>query len=461
VDCWENKPPGIAWLSALGLVIQAEESLGAWLIPPMVAILNLAIFSWIVYRGWGVFAAMTGGLLAGIVTTMRMYDAPSINPDFYGSMFALGGSSMIVAALGWREREANTTASGIRFATVLLSWLAGLWFCAAVLVKQTGLVALICFTLVGVFGHLFARRSGKRIWLTGGVWFAAVLGLGVAAFVLASQDLLRPAWEAIFTFNRGLMSPGHLGASLWTWERAAGALCSLQFPLWLAGIGVLAAAWPRSNEENGPILLAAALFLWWLCEVVLALAGPSQSMRYWQGTFPPMLWLAALGLHRLREVLLLLLGLHRAVAFVLVVTAAYFLGHPLWDSYRHGLASSYLAYAEGDSERARLREIGAVIQEHVPAGERIYVLAYDAGVYVYADRLPASRFTYPRSKEQMDEILADLSSAKAYAIVVPSRVSGGFEKWCDDECHKRIDEITSSHATATGSIQYSIRLKGK
>jgi hypothetical protein len=85
------------------------------------------------------------------------------------------------------------------------------------------------------------------------------------------------------------------------------------------------------------------------------------------------------------------------------------------------------------------------LQETVPAGEPVYVWAYDAGVYVYARRPSACRFTYPRSVEQMEEILASLTGDEAYAILVPEGGSPEFERWCDRTCRQRLNRVLSGY----------------
>ena len=39
LDCWENKPPGIAWINALGLVLSPGGQLGVWVLPAAWALL--------------------------------------------------------------------------------------------------------------------------------------------------------------------------------------------------------------------------------------------------------------------------------------------------------------------------------------------------------------------------------------------------------------------------------------
>jgi hypothetical protein len=135
----------------------------------------------------------------------------------------------------------------------------------------------------------------------------------------------------------------------------------------------------------------------------------------------------------------------RAALTVITVTVIPLLALPLAEQYQHGLATSYLTYTSDKTERDRLEVVGRQIQEAVPGTEPIYVWAYDAGTYLYANRRPASRFTYPRSPQQMREILADLVAAKASAILVPQHRSHEFDLWCDEACHQRLSEVLAGY----------------
>ncbi len=87
--------------------------------------------------------------------------------------------------------------------------------------------------------------------------------------------------------------------------------------------------------------------------------------------------------------------------------------------------------------------MGNQVQNLVPVGKAIYVQAYDPGIYLYSSRKAASRFTYPRSAEQMREILSDLAAGKAYALLIPETGAPEFDRWCDEACHQQLDEILS------------------
>ncbi|UCG34446.1 MAG: hypothetical protein JSU68_07350 [Phycisphaerales bacterium] len=104
IDSWENKPPGIAWINATALALAGGRPLGAWIAPGVVAVAVLALTAWGVSRVLGRVAAIGLLFTAGVVMTMRVHDAPSINPDFYSAAFALAAVTLFVVALSARAR---------------------------------------------------------------------------------------------------------------------------------------------------------------------------------------------------------------------------------------------------------------------------------------------------------------------------------------------------------------------
>jgi hypothetical protein len=505
IDCWENKPPGLAWINAAAIAVGGGAMIGPWLMPGALLLLVLIIVGVIVHRLMGLFAACGVVLIGGVVFTLRLYDAQSVNPDFYSAMFELAAGAIVLAVMARgsqhivgpvagsdqkaaleRAHEQSTTSAQYTprhdlLIPVVLGLLAGILWAAAATVKHTGVVGLVAFTIVGIVLQL--RQSPqwpqwKRAIIP--AWVGFILGLGGVLTALILHGTYLGAWDAAVAFNRNLATWDNVCIALGTWSRAVAGLAPVQLGLWIALVGLIAACRWRSDpghdwSENRPRLherdnhpyhaatllspaLMFALLLWWGGQVVLAMIGPSHSMRYWQATFPPMLLLAAGGCWYIARLYLYLPARSRSPLVLAVGTVALVLGWPLYDHYRVGTASSYLAYSEGDPERVRLREIGEVVAKHVPQGERVYVLAYDAGVYLYADRRPASRYTYPRSARQMEEILSDLESGKAYAVLAPERLPSLFDIRCDETCRSKLEALLQSADSTTSIHGYQMHV---
>ncbi len=446
VDCWENKPPGIAWVNALGIALSGGGQLGAWLLPGLTALLSLVVTGYAIARVLSRCAACLGVLLASVVWSLRLYDTPSINPDFYSAMLELAACSVWIVSLEMTGRVR-------RFACGLA---AGLVWAAAATFKQTGLVGLLAVSVVAAAGAVTGRGEGRR-WaaVTALAWIGLAIGLGAVTAVLAHQSTLAQAWEAIFVFNRGLASAEAVGAAAGQWPRALTGLAPIQLPLWLGLVGIVATLRTGvANRLSNAFVTAVAL--WWIAQVLLALIGPSRSMRYWQATFPAMLWLAGVGIYHLEMMFRRLETSYRIPLAVVCATVALLLCRPLADHYLHGVADCYVAYSREETQRGRLAGLGREIQRLVPEGRAIYVWSYDAGAYLYASRSQASRFSYPRSADQMQEILSDLAAGKAWAILIPVSSDSAFDRWCDEACNQTLSDILTGYEVKTTIDRYQV-----
>jgi hypothetical protein len=455
VDCWENKPPGVAWLNALGLAMSGGDGVGPWLLPGATAAAALAAL-WV--AATRLFSVRTGRrivLIAALVYALRIYDTPSINPDFYASVFELAAVSLWLFGFAGGGVAATRTR-----VTTICTLGGGLMWSAATACKQVACIGLIALTLVA-FALAAARHTEGRRWLKGvaAAWVGFTIGIGAVAGVLAYQHTLGEAWAAIVTFNTGFADGTALIAALGG-RRVRADLAPVAAFLWLALLGggmTLYAG--RANRTSRPLVFA--MILCWFAAVAFALLGPSGSMRYWQATFTPMILLAGAGVYHIQQAQERLEGTQRLTFIAVIVTALVMLMRPTLDEVRVGLASSYAASVEQPDERDRLVEIGRRVRKLVPPGERIYVWGYHTGVYVYSDRLPASRFTYPRSHEQMDEILADLERGKAYLLLIPKHRVPEFAHFCNEACHQRLEGVLQTYRSLEPIGPYGVWVRAK
>ncbi len=431
VDCWENKPPGIAWINALGIALGGGDEFVAWLLPGLFCLLSVAVLGFAVARTLSRTAACATVIVASVVFTLRMYDAVSINPDFYSAVLELSACSLWVLAF-------DASRKGRR---LLLGMLAGLLWAMAVTVKQTGLTGLFAITAVTVVLSAVTKLDARR-WFAATVysWMGFAVGLAIVAGILAGQQTLGIAVDAVFRFNTGLISAENVTGLLNSWPRVQGWVQPVVLPLWLGLIGVIATLRSDKSDRLSSSFVVAML-IWWVMQAALALLGPSRSARYWQATFPAMLWLCGVGIYHIEAIFRQVGRRHRTVLGVICATLLVLLGRPLFDHYIYGLAASHSSYSKKLTERDRLSAMGDKIQTLVPRGERIYVWAYDSGIYVHAHRLGASRFTYPRSAAQMREILSALRSGKARVLLIPAVRSHHFGQWCDPACQQELDQI--------------------
>lgn len=446
-DCWENKPPGIAWLNALGFVITRGQPVGPWILPGILEVAMLV----------GVWAALRrivqertarkAVLVTALVYSLRLYDTPSINPDFYASIFELAAIALLirgaipplgVGSISEAESENLPVENNHCTYSYALCLLAGLLWAAATSFKQIGCVGLLVLTLWGIVAALSQSELRAHVLKTiGATWAGFLIGVGVVAGVLWRQGTLHEAWQAIYTFNTGLLNADDFLAAIGNRARLKSELAPLVLPLWLALTGVIMSFWYR-RFRGFPLSLTFGLVLWWAAAVVLAAMGPSRSMRYWQATFPPMLILAAVGLYYIQLVQDRLAHPERLTAFVVAATAAVLLARPAIVELRAGLATSLVASSDHPTEREQLIEIGDRVRSLVGQDDSIYVLDYRPAIYVYADRPAAARFNYPRTAEQWSEILGELQSGNSSFVLEPGDPSPEFRRFCDASCEQSL-----------------------
>lgn len=444
-DCWENKPPGIAWLSALGLLATQGNSVGPWLIPAIFHAVALLIVWRVARRVFHERTARKTVLIAALAYALRIYDSPTIHPDFISSILELLAALALIRAIVPRlhpEIEFDGVARDEgRLPAYSLCAISGLLWAAAMSIKQVGcagfLVVSFMLLLASVLSPELRIRTLRAVLA---MWAGFALGVGTVAAVLWQQGTLTDAWQAIYTFNIGLADAGGLRELIARRAAVRSELAPLILPLWLGLTGVVMSFWYR-RYGGFPLYLVIWLTLWWAAALILAGLGPSRSMRYWLATFPPMLVLATVGLHYIQVAQMRLGHPERLTLFVLAATVAIVLVRPALLELRSGVATSYAAARAEPTERERLVKIAGRVRELTATNDRIYVLDYASGIYVYSDRLPAVRFNYPRSEEQYEEILSRLESGAAKLLIVPKRPAGAFRQFCNDQCKERVEEL--------------------
>ncbi len=441
VDAWENKPPGIAWLNAAMLALGRDHRLFAWLGPAALALGSLVVMGWSQARVLSGRVACLSVSLGAVVLSLRAYDTPSINPDCYAASFEMMGLSLFIAAL----------VATRPWSVMSLALAAGLTFAMGVSVKQAACLGPAVIFFVAIASK-FVRFDGRKRFVLSTMlaWVGFLLGCAAVAGVLYQRGTLADAWAAVFTFNRDLLSFDAWAHAVSSFSRAWAGLSPLQLPLWLAMVGVIVTL-ATGCAGSVKRAVAGTLSLWIVGAIILALAGPSRSPRYFQAIFPPMLWLAGLGLFHIGDAYGKLERGIRSMVGVFALTVLLLMGRPLGETYLHGLAESHVASQRPLTERSVYEAVGVKMREWVPEDKSIYVLAYDSGVYVHSRRPSASRFTYPRSETQMAEILGDLEADKADAILVPTKRASQFDRWCDESCRERIARVTNRY-TSRGNI---------
>jgi hypothetical protein len=229
-------------------------------------------------------------------------------------------------------------------------------------------------------------------------------------------------------------------------------------PLWIGLAGIVCTSRVRGANAQS-VAIVVSLLLWLFLQTWAALAGPSMAMRYWQSTFPPILWLAGIGAYHLEDTFQRLGAGHRRAFFVACATLVILLGRPAFDQYLLGVSESSLARQAKPTEREQFAVLGETVSKAVPAGETVYVWAWDAAVYVHADRSPASRYTYPRNADQMSQILDDLLARPPAAILMPEDSSPEFDRWCEAACYRALNELLMGYEPQATVGRYRVMVR--
>jgi hypothetical protein len=275
-------------------------------------------------------------------------------------------------------------------------------------------------------------------------WLGFLAGMGAIVGLLGLRGTLAEAWQAVYVFNTRYAGTEDWLQALRGWGRAVDALQPIQLAVWFALLGLVVVLFGR-RMGRFPRPLAIGLLIWFLLEVLFALVGPSRSSRYWQATWPPILLLGASAFRYLQMSSRRLGRRYRSGFYLILATVVIVLLAPTWRHYRYDLATSYQEYASDDRERDRLHTLAARLVELVPEREAVCVLNYDSGVYVYSRRAAVSRFTYPRSHEQVAEILGTLEAGEAAAILVPPGRGRLPVAYMNDAAWARIDRVLEDY----------------
>jgi hypothetical protein len=371
----------------------------------------------------GTASACITAVLASAIMTLRSYDAASINPDYYAAVLALPAAGLWLSAIDVRQ------ARGVWWRGLL----AGIFFAAAALMKQTGVLGVASLTLVAILAVLFHADYRRWAGVTAMTWLGFLVGVGAAGYVLFRDGTLAIAYDSVIRFNTGLVRSDALRGMIHEWPRISSWCEPVGIALLLGLVGVFADHQNTDRRLSRPVVMVFPV--WWGLELVFALLGPSASARYVLGTFPAMSLAAAVGVSLIVGAFAALPTRLRAAPVVLFASVVWLIGGRLFDSYAGGLAQSYVDAIRQPTERDRLGQLGARVRALVPEeNDAIYVWNYDSGVYVHAGRPCASAHTHPRAADHVQAILSAIRDGRTKLVLIPGGGSHHFDIWCDAQC---------------------------
>ncbi len=403
LDVWDNKPPGIYWINALGMLLGGGSYYG------VVAMCVLALL--VAHTAFFIAAASVYHRGAAAVTTILL--------SFYLTHpFYTGGTNRTETFLVACELTA--------LACYLHGWIRDRgwkWYAAGVLCGAAFLFKQVGLALWGSLGlHLIILMVARRLSAASGVRRGLLLLAGaastvaVAAAALAAQGALGAAWFATFTFNGAYFSQG---VSQFPYNYVTYMLERDHiYPILLLPLLMAAAAWIHAvlwalRPAYRPTDIAAALapkrptcpapvllFTLWLAVAFYgALLSPHGFRHYLVPVIPPLLMIAGYLVNALRAEMKLLRRMQqRAWVTAAFVAMAYF----AWGAVRlqfEGFARVWVARIDpwlnqvGTYEPAHWEVVGDAVARWSGPADRIHCWGYMPGVYLQARRINASRFT--------------------------------------------------------------------
>lgn len=194
-DVWDNKPPGIYWINALGYRIGGDSYYGVIALCAAALVLSHIFFFVVAVSVYFPPAAALLTVLASFFMTHIFYQGGANRTETFLVFFELAAVALYVR--GWAKDR-------------WYKWLtAGMCCGAAFLCKQVGLAAL------GAMGlHTIVLMATRELPLAAGLRRGLLLLAGAAATLsaaaayLAWQNALQAAWFAAFTFNRAYFEAG-------------------------------------------------------------------------------------------------------------------------------------------------------------------------------------------------------------------------------------------------------------
>lgn len=396
LDVWDNKPPGIYWINAVGMLVGGGSYFGviAMCVVALLAahVCFFGICASVYFRGAATFAT----ILLSFFLTHAFYTGGTNRTETFLVPCELAAVLLYIRGCA-RDRWWTWYAAGVCGGLAFLFKQVGLAAWGAL-----GLHAVLLVVLRDVPWQVGLRRCALLV-----VGLATTLGL--AGAYLASQGALYEAYFAAFTFNRAYFAAG---ASQWPYSYLSWVLLKdhffpiLRLPLLMAIAACIhAALWrlrpafrPPEIEQplrefGTPCPRYVLLFaMWFIASFWGALLSPHAFRHYLVPTIPPLMLLAGYLIHVLQAEMRLLVRLQQRIW---VAAAFVAIGYFSLDAVRRQLEeiSKVYVYRFVQGEKADWEIIGRAVARITGPDDKIHCWGYFPGVYLVAQRINTSRFT--------------------------------------------------------------------
>lgn len=435
LDVWDNKPPGIYWINALGMWLANDSYAG------VIAMCVLALI--VAHAAYFVICDTCFFRSAAALSTV-------VFCFFLTHIYYTGGSNRTETFLVPCELVAIAFyVRGFARPTWWKWFFAGLFCGAAFTFKQVGLAAFVAACL-----HLLITAATKDIRWGDWVKRQVLMLAGLATALLVVLALLyagggskgiQEALFATFTFNRGYVATGNVKFpyNIATWRLLQDHVYPiLLMPLLLAVGSILhASAWAASPQTQRADIVAQMstkrggcprymlLFCaWTLIAFYGAMLSPHAFRHYLVPTIPPLLLIGAHLLNFLVGEYTLFGAVQRSAWTTLAMVAiAFFCAEAVqrqWEEF-----SKVIVYRHIQGRRAEWEQVGDVVRHITDANDPIYCWGYFPGVYLDARRINACRFITTEKVGQvgvnarfvLDELEVCLRSNPPVALVISSQ----------------------------------------
>jgi len=447
---WDNKPPGLYWLSASITAGGASVLAMQLALSAIVALSTLLVFL-VARRLSSPPAALLAALVFAVVASVPNFSGDQLNAEIAGALPVLGAMLLLVR----RTPIGRGHALG-----------AGVLLGAALLFKATFAADVLAGLAVPLLTALAQRRRPGRSDLAATLLVGAgvLLLCGAAAVALAVHGSLSGLVDVLVHQDPRYATWGQLagptGVPPPTYGASPGALLRLvAFSRLLAvvGAGALAAVLLARRGHRG----GAAVSFWLACDLAAAMLDNRALTHYVQQATPALAIAAALlavAMWRRRDPAARLVAVAVLPAVWIVLLAALFApraeaalatghhlpqlslegasGRELPAYYRHGAELFTGRISLDDFHRHFAgavypadEQLARLLEAHSRPGQRVFVWGeLSAWAYADADRLPASRFVWMDSAYRLypdgeATLVADLERSPPAVLVAEQPLS--------------------------------------
>ena len=442
-EIWEHKPPGVLFAYAAAQALFGRGYFAVHLLGILAGLFTVTILTRLVWRQTRCAA---GALGAGL-----LYAAYYSGPVFGGFWSVCQAEVLMDPLLALVIALLIQPGSTRRF--TFRCFAAGLMMAAIVALKYSTLPMAALFVLVLADGRI---EPGER-WKGCAVYFAGIGGMAALwCLWLLTTGRFAAFWSATVVFNR---MHGTIAARPRTEDLADKIVFDMGFMLpfyLLAALAVLQTVLSRRGT-SGVEPAVNRVLPWGVASWALALTGVFWQAKFWSYhnhvMLLPLCLIAGAGLavanrwvqrtvrHRVTGAAILIVAMAGSLIPYARYASRYVVEHRLVQALRGTIERDefWSTYRWGPTDYDVLEtfQVAERLNRETAPDDRLFVWGFEPGLYVYAERRPASRFFYdyplmPRFEAlhaaHVEALLEDLRTRRPARIAVLRRDATDIEK---------------------------------